>query len=139
MTRILYKNLCYQIVGAIYETRNLYGPGQKEIVYQKALAEEFKEKNIPYKREVVINIISPKTGKKLGAHRADFVVDDKIILELKSMKFTPKKIEQQLYSYLRSTPYELGYLINMGSTNIFIKRVILTNDRKPYLHLSSIR
>lgn len=139
MARILNKELSYKIIGAIYNTRKIYGPNQKEIVYQKGLSEELEASNISYKREVNINILSPKTGKILGNYRIDFVIDNKVILELKSLNFTPRKIEQQLYSYLRSTPYELGYLINMGSTDIYIKRVIFTNDRKPYLHLSNIR
>jgi len=44
---ILHKELSYQIIGAVYNTRKIYGPGQKEIVYQRGLAEELKESNIP--------------------------------------------------------------------------------------------
>jgi len=109
---ILHKELSYQIIGAVYNTRKIYGPGQKEIVYQRGLAEELKENNIPYKREVNINIISPKSGRILSNYRVDFVIKERVILELKSLKFLPQKMEQQLYSYLRSTPYEVGYLIN---------------------------
>jgi hypothetical protein len=46
------------------------------------------------------------------------------------MKFTPDKIQNQLYSYLYSTPYEIGYLVNFGSTKLYLKWIILTNDRK---------
>lgn len=104
--------------------------GQKESVYQNALAEAFSQVNIPFESEVPIAIISVDSGKKLGNYRLDFVVDEKVIVETKAMKFTPTKIEQQLYSYLRSTSYEVGYLVNFGSTRLYIKRVILTNDRK---------
>lgn len=69
----------------------------------------------------------------MGTYRLDLVIDKKVILEAKAMKFTPTKIEQQLYSYLRSTPYEVGYLVNFGSTKLYIKRVIFTNDRKKAL------
>ena len=108
---ILHKEPSYQIIGAVYNTRKIYGPGQKEIVQQRGLAEELKESNIPYKREVNINIISPKSGRILSNYRVDFVIKERVILELKSLKFLPQKMEQQLYSYLRSTPYEVGYLI----------------------------
>lgn len=124
----LYKELSYKLVGAFYNVRNSYGSGQKEIVYQKALAEELEALNIPFKREVSISIKSLKTDKTLGNYKLDFIVGEKIIVETKSMKFTPVKIEQQLYSYLRSTPYLVGYLVNFGSTNIYIKRIILTKD-----------
>ena len=126
----LHKNLSYKIIGTIYQVRNIYGSGQKELVYQNALAEELQQLNLPFKREVSITIKSPKTNKTLGNYRLDFLIDEKIILEIKAIKFTPRKIEQQLYSYLRSTPYELGFLVNFGSTNLYLKRIILTNDRK---------
>lgn len=128
-----HKDLGYEILGAVYEVRNTYGSGQKELVYQNALAEELEARGIPFKREEQIKILSPKTGKVMGTYRLDFVIDEKVILEVKVMKFTPTKIEQQLYSYLRSTPYEVGYLANFGSTKLYIKRVILTNDRKPFI------
>ncbi len=132
----LHKELCYQILGAVYATRKIYVPNQKESVYQNALAEELEKKKIPFKREVSIKILSPNTGKIMGSYRLDFAIDDKIIIEAKAMTYTPKKIEDQLYTYLRSTPYEVGYLINFASTKLYIKRIILTNDRKPYLKLS---
>lgn len=122
----LYKDLSYKVVGAIYNVRNAYGSGQKELVYQNALGEEFDNLAIPYKREVSIAIKSVMTGKHLGSYKLDFVVDEKIIIETKAIKFTPAKIEQQLYSYLRSTPYLIGYLVNFGSTNLYFKRIILT-------------
>lgn len=122
----LYPELSYKVVGAIYSVRNLYGSGQKELVYQNALAEELTSLKITFEREVSILIKSVKTGRTLGGYKLDFVVDRKIIIEVKAMKFTPSKIEQQLYSYLRSTPYVIGYLVNFGSTNLYLKRVILT-------------
>ena len=130
--KFLHKELSYQVLGCIYAVRNKYGSGQKELVYQNALDEELKQKKIPFKRETNIKIISPDTGKVMGNYRVDFIIDEKIIIEVKAMTYTPKKIEEQLYSYLRSTPYEIGYLINFGSPKIFIKRVILTNDRKSF-------
>lgn len=124
--KFLYKNLGYKIVGAFYNVRNTYGNGQKELVYQNALAEELDSLNISYKREQPISINSVRTQKTLGLYKLDFIVEGKIIIEVKAIKFTPSKIEQQLYSYLQSTPYKVGYLVNFGSTNLFFKRVILT-------------
>jgi GxxExxY protein len=129
-TNILHKELCYQIVGCLYDVRNMYGSGQKEIVYQNALTELFTNNKILFKREVNIKIKSQLSGKSLGNYRLDFVVDNKVIVETKAIKFTPVKIQKQLYSYLYSTAYEVGYLVNFGSTELYLKRVILTNDRK---------
>lgn len=138
--KLLHKDLSYKVVGCIYEVRNKYGSGQKEPVYQNALAEEFEKQKIPFTREVSIKILSPETGRSLGNYRLDFVIDEKIVVEAKAMTYTPAKIANQLYFYLRSTPYEVGYLVNFGSTNLYIKRVILTNDRKKQIHsICSIR
>lgn len=126
----LHRELSYSLLAAVFEVRNSYGSGQKELVYQNALAETLAEKEISFQREIVIQIRSSKSGKILGNYRLDFVLDGKICVEVKAMKFTPSKIEQQLYGYLKSTPYEVGYLINFGSIKLFWKRVILTNDRK---------
>lgn len=130
---VLYPDLSYKLVGCIYKVRNTYGNGQKEKVYQNALAEELDEEDITYQKEAVIQVRSPKSGKVMGTYRVDYIIGDKILVELKAIKFTPTKIEQQIYSYLKSTPYELGFLVNFGATRLYLKRVIFTNDRKPYL------
>lgn len=125
-----HKELSYKIIGLLYKVRTDYGNSQKEIIYQNALVEELEEAKIPYKREVDIPIISAKTKKRLGNYRADFLIDNKIILEIKAIKFTFNKLEQQVFSYLKSTPYEIAYLANFGSPQFYFKRYILTNDRK---------
>ena len=67
--------------------------GQKESVCQKALEEKLELRGLPYNREVSITVQSEDTGKLLGKHRLDFVIDEKVIVEIKAVKFTPKKIE----------------------------------------------
>ncbi len=132
----LYKELCHQILAAMFATRNSYGAHQKESLYQKGFAEELQERDLKFNAEVPVEILSPKSGKPVGKHRLDFVIDKKVIVETKALTFIPRKIEDQLYNYLRSTPYQVGYLINFASTNLYYKRVILTNDRKPFMNLS---
>lgn len=127
---LLHGELTYQIIGLVYEVNKQYGNGQKELVYQNALSEKFDNEKMMYKREVGISIKSEDTGKVLGNYRLDFVIDSKVVIETKAMKFTPVKIQNQLYSYLKQTPYEVGLLVNFGSTRLYIKRVILTNNEK---------
>jgi GxxExxY protein len=86
--------------------------------------------HIPYQREIPIIIRSVDTQKPLGNYRLDFVVDEKVVVEMKAIKFTPVKMEQQLYAYLRNSVYEIGLMINFGSSKHYIRRVILTNDHK---------
>lgn len=124
--RLLHGELTDKVIGLCYKIQNQYGTGQKESVYQNALEEKLTMNKLPFKREVPIYIKSEDTGEKLGSHRLDFVVDDKVVVEIKAIKFTPVKIEQQLYSYLKNAPYEVGLMINFGSSKLFVRRIILT-------------
>ncbi|MFA6146097.1 MAG: GxxExxY protein [Patescibacteria group bacterium] len=130
---LLYKELSYQIQGAAIEVRKNFGPGHKESIYQNAFAEEIKSRNISFNKEKSIQIYSPKTGKIIGSYRPDFIVDNKIIIELKAIESIPRKLIDQLYDYLRNSEYELGYFINFASPKLYIKRIIFTNDRKFFL------
>lgn len=124
--RLLHGGLIEKIIGICYEVHHQYGSGQKESVYQNALEEKLSINKIPFKREVSIAIMSEDTGKKLGSHRLDFVVDEKVVLEIKAIKFTPIKLEQQLFSYLKNSPYQVGLMINFGSSKLYVRRIILT-------------
>ena len=123
-----HKELSYKIVGTFFTISNAYGNIHKELVYQNAFAEELIDLKIQFKREFEISILSIKTNKKLGFYRADFVVDNKVVVEIKALKFIPTKLEQQIFKYLKSTNYEIGYLVNFGSSNLYFKRYILSEE-----------
>lgn len=127
---LLYKDLSYIVQGAFIEVRKDFGPGHKETIYQNAFSEELKSRNINFEREKNIKIYSPKTEKIIGYYRPDFLIEDKIIVELKAIEKIPKNFINQIYDYLRNSKYELGYFINFASPRLYIKRVIFTNDRK---------
>ncbi|MFH1162331.1 MAG: GxxExxY protein [Candidatus Jorgensenbacteria bacterium] len=127
---LLYKDLSYQIQGVAMEVRKNFGPGLKETIYQNAFAEELRARKVRFEREKPIQIFSPKTGKSVGSYRPDFVVEGKILVELKAVEKIPKMFLDQLYSYLRNSEYELGYFINFASPKLYVKRIIFTNDRK---------
>jgi GxxExxY protein len=130
---LLYKELTYQIRGAAMEVRKNFGPGHKEVLYQRAFAEELALRHIDYQREKPVRVYSPKTRKMIGSYQPDFIVDNKIIIELKALEKVPCRMIDQLYSYLRNSDYELGFFINFGSTGADIKRVIYTNDKKNHI------
>lgn len=129
-SELLYENLSYKIRGIAIEIRKLYGTGHKEKVYQKAFEEELGNQNIDFKKEGKIKVLSPKTGKLIGIYQPDFIIDDKIILEIKALNFAPKKLENQLFDYLRNSEYQLGFFINFGGRKLYIKRIIYTNEYK---------
>ena len=130
---LLYKELSYQIRGAAIEVRKNYGLGHKEVLYQRAFAEELNLRRIKFEREKPIKIYSPKTRKVIGSYQPDFIIENKIIVELKALERMPKMMIDQLYSYLRNSKFELGFLINFRSDGVDIKRVIYTNDRKKHI------
>lgn len=130
-TDLLYPDLSYKVRGAIMSVSNKYGKGLKESIYQKALAEEFDKLGIQYQQQKRITIYSFETGLPLGTYIPDFIVDEKIILEIKATDFViPKDVQQQL-SYLKASKFELGFLANFNTPQLYIKRSIFTNDRKP--------
>lgn len=133
MAKLLEEELSYRVRGSVYDTANKYGKGLKEIIYQKALAEEFDKNDIKYEQQKRINIYSLETGKQLGTYIPDFVVEDKIIVEIKASSFTRKEDISQQRSYLRASKYEIAFLVNFNTEKLEIKRSIYTNDKKPFL------
>lgn len=122
MAELIYKDLCYKINGAIYEVYNTLGYGHREAVYQKALAEEFSERSIFFKREAALDVFYK--DKVVGKYIPDFVVDNKVIIELKSLEFLPPRLATQLINYLKGTNFKLGLLVNFGNTKLEIVRRI---------------
>jgi GxxExxY protein len=117
---LLYKELAYEIVGCFYEVYNTLGPGHKEQIYHKALALEFKSRNIQYDDEKRLK--TKYKDEDIGAYAPDIVIEDKIIVEIKSVTQSLKVFEKQLYYYLSGIKYKLGYLINFGTEKIDIRR-----------------
>ena len=124
MTKILYKEESYQIIGKCMEVHNNLGPGFLEIVYKDALGFEFRKTNMPYEREkkYVVNY----KGKVLP-HKffADFVVFDKIILETKGIFGIPEEHIAQTINYLKVSGNKLGLIVNFGELSLNYKRIVL--------------
>ena len=102
---------------------NELGCGFLEAVYQEALEEEFKIRNIPYLREVEISIAYK--GKVLNKkYVADFICYDNVVVELKALIELNSIHKAQLINYLKITGNDLGLLINFGKQSLETKRVI---------------
>jgi GxxExxY protein len=125
--KLLYEELTYKMRGAIFDIKKQLGLGHKEIVYQNALEEEFKKRNIVFEREKSIGVVY--NGKKVGVYQPDFLVENKIVLELKSLPFLNKGTKKQMWHYLRGTPYHLALLVNFGNPqDVQIERIIRLKD-----------
>jgi GxxExxY protein len=125
---LLYENLTYKLRGCFFNVYNELGFGHKEAVYQRALAIELDKKGISFEREKSLSI--KYDGDKVGSYIPDFVVEDKIIIEVKAVEYLPAVYEQQLVRYLKATEFKLGFLVNFGAKELFIKRKIWTTNYK---------
>lgn len=104
------------------EVHRILGNGFQEVVYQRALAIEFKRQGIRYSREHEIPIFYK--GSQVGTRRVDFFVEDKVMLELKSIIHLEDVHLAQSINYLEAYGLELGLLVNFGSRSLEFKRVM---------------
>ena len=121
---LIYEEETYKIIGLCMEVYNILGKGFNEIVYKDAIEYEFKVNNILYKREKEY-IIPYKKIILPHKYNADFVVFDKIILEVKSVECISKGHIKQSLNYLAASKLKLSLVINFGEDKLKYKRVIL--------------
>jgi GxxExxY protein len=122
-SKILFKDESYAIIGACMKVHRALGTGFLEAVYEEVLEKEFIIQNIPYKKQVQLDLYYE--GVKLKKHyRADFVCYDSIIVELKAVAQIPSVFYAQLQNYLKCTNMELGLLINFGTPSLTYKRIL---------------
>lgn len=120
--KLLYPELSYNIIGALFDVYNQLKYGHREKIYQKALAEQLSEKKINFQREQHYPV---KFNNKVISHYyVDFLVEDKVVLELKVAEdFYQKDINQTL-AYLKFRKLELGILAIFAKNGIKYKRIL---------------
>ena len=111
MSNIIYKDESYTIVGVLFDVYNYLGSGFSEIVYKDALEYEFKTLNIPFQREKEFKV-SYKNIILNHKFYSDFVVFDKIILEIKSSENLHDKHVAKCINYLKVSNLKLAILAN---------------------------
>lgn len=124
---MLYEGLTYAIRGAVYEVYNVLGPGFKEDIYHNALANELRLRSVSFVEKKRIEI--DYKGETVGIYQPDFVIEQKVLVEIKSMPHLPRVSEAQLLYYLKGTAYKLGLLINFGAERLEIRRRIYDSAR----------
>ena len=121
MAEILHKELSYAVVGAAMEVHQHLGASFLEKVYQKALAYELSLRKIPFEQYKPLPVTYK--GLLVGEYEADFMVDGKIILEIKAVSSFHPAHEAQALHYLAATGYRLALLLNFGKESLQQKRV----------------
>ena len=114
-------DLTEKVIGIAINIHKEVGPGFREKYYQRALYLDFQKAGLKFEREKKITLTYRNIV--LGYHALDFVVENSLVVELKSMKELSDVEIGQLVSYLRLTGYRVGLLLNFGGSRLEIKRV----------------
>ena len=121
--KIIFKEESYKIIGICMNIHSTLGNGFLEAVYSEVLEKEFIKNNIPYQREVKLDLFF--NGEKLDKkYKADFICFDNIILEIKAVSFIHENFTKQTLNYLKATDKKFGLLINFGEKSLKYKRII---------------
>ena len=127
-SHIVYKDLSYKIGGILIKVHNDLGRYCSEKEYCDRIEYYFKLQSVPYIREL---ILPPSfEGERPGRNRADFVVDDKIVLETKTVRMLDREDYYQTQRYLTALNMKLGILVNFRDRLIKPKRILNSNAKE---------
>ena len=127
MTEILFKELSFNVVGVAMEVHQILGPGFLESVYQASLEKELTLRGIPFQHQVDLPVCYK--GDLVGVYKADLVVDDKIIVEIKGISKLNASHNAQALHYLAATGLELAVLVNFGASSLEYRRVVKSENK----------
>ena len=117
-----YDKLTQKIIGCCFEIHNTLGPGFLEKIYVNALKVKLQQKGLSVESEKEFTVEFENII--IGKFRCDILVENRVIVELKSVTgYQPKLFQNQLISYLKASKIKTGLLINFGNTSCEIKRI----------------
>ncbi len=111
-----------KIIGLAIKVHKNLGPGFGEKIYESALAHEFKNAKIKFLNQNKVDVVYNST--RVDKQRIDFIVEEEIIVEIKSVSKLIKIFEAQLLSYLKATKKKVGLILNFGRKRLEIKRLV---------------
>lgn len=119
---LVHPEISYKLVGMAFNVHNKIGGGLREAAYESAFAEALKRSSVQYERQ--INAPIKYLDKKVANRFLDFLIENKVVVELKvGGKFLRKDIEQ-LYEYLKIANLKLGLIINFSKREVTFKRIV---------------
>jgi GxxExxY protein len=120
--KLIYPELSYEIVGVLYEVHDELGSRVSEKILQRAVAKVFDKRGIKYQKEY--KVLLKFQGEKIGNYYLDFLVEDKIVLELKRGHRFSKQDFKQIEQYLDSVDKKLGIMAIFTSTKLKYTRIL---------------
>jgi GxxExxY protein len=125
MAQLKYADITERVIGSAFEVHKFLGNGFQEVIYQRALAYEMQQVGLSFAREISQDIFYKDLSEPIGTRRADFVVEGKVLVELKALVLLEDAHWAQVLNYLRAYRLEVGLLINFGGKSLVFKRFVL--------------
>ena len=123
--KLKYRDITEKIIGSAFEVHKFLGNGFQEVIYQRALAWEMSRAGLSFAREIEQDIFYKELQEPIGTRRADFIVEGKILVEIKAMITLEDVHVAQVLNYLKAYRLEVGLLVNFGSNSMTFKRLVL--------------
>jgi GxxExxY protein len=129
---VIEPELSYAIVGALFDVANTLGAGYSESYYQRAFAVALQEKGLKFEREVLLPV--KFHGAYIGKQRCDFVVEGRVLVELKKANAFSRQNIEQVFNYLCASGLKLAILANFSPKGVLLKRVVNSDS---YVRINS--
>jgi GxxExxY protein len=127
-----HEDITYRIIGAAMAVHRRIGPGEKEAIYQRALEEEFTQEGLQFEAEKNIPVYDG--DRLLGFYIPDFIVEDKVIVEIKAFAALHQKYLGQVITYLNHTGLAIGLLLNFGERSLRPRRIFPSPQAVEFQH-----
>ncbi|MDY7002492.1 MAG: GxxExxY protein [Cyanobacteriota bacterium] len=128
----VHENLTYKTIGAAMTVHNKLGPGYQEKIYQRSLEEQLRNEGIGFQPQEHLPVY--ESDNLLGFYIPDFIVEEKVILEIKAFATLHQKYLGQVITYLNHTNLPIGLLINFGARSLQFRRVFPSPSALKYPH-----
>ena len=125
MEEYKHSELTHKIIGCAMQVHSFLGNGFQELIYQRALAIELSKAELSYQRELEVPIFYKEYADPIGTRRVDFLVENKVLVELKAIALLDNCHLNQILNYLKAYKIEIGLLINFGENSLKFKRLVL--------------
>lgn len=119
---LVYPELSYKVVGVTFQVCNELGPGHKEKHFQRALAIAFRLAKIRFREQVPV--VLAFQGETIGRYYIDFVIEDKLVLEIKQGEYFASSNIKQALDYLKALNLQLAILANFTDKGVKVKRIV---------------
>ena len=124
-TKVIYPELSYKIIGILFDVHNSLGNRYQEKYYQRAVEVKLKNQKMSYEKELKVDLTID--SERIGKYFLDFLIDSKVILELKVKPRFTNNDYRQIRAYLESSKLKLGILVNFYGESLIYKRILNSN------------